>query len=390
MRHMHDVMAGHIERGDVPGLVGLVSRRGEAHVVALGVQTAGGRAMKRDSLFRIASMTKPVTAAATMILVEDGLVRLDEPVDRLLPELADRRVLKSVEGPLDDTVPADRPITIRDLLTFTLGYGYLFSEKPSPVDEAIARLGLAPGPPRPSDRPPPDEFMRRLGSLPLLFQPGERWLYNTGAEVLSVLVARASGRPFEAFLKERLFDPLGMKDTAFAVPASSVDRLTTAYQRNPRTGTVDVFDPSEGSDWTHPPAFPNGAAGLLSTVDDYLAFAAMLMDFGRHGSTRILSRPSVELMTTDRLTPEQKARSGLLPGFFAGHGWGFCLYVVTERSGLQSVGSYGWTGGLGSAWDSDPREQMITILLTNKLWESPVPPAVFEDFATLAYSAIDD
>lgn len=386
---MHDVLATHVEGGGVPGLVALVGRRGEVHVEALGVQTAGGRPIQRDSLFRIASMTKPITAAATMILVEDGVVRLDEPVDRLLPELADRRVLRSVEGPVDDTVPAHRPITVRDLLTFTLGYGYLFSEKPYPIHEATARLGLAPGPPKPSDKPEPDVYMSRLGSLPLLFQPGERWLYNAGAEVLSVLVARASGRPFDAYLKERLFEPLGMTDTAFAVPATSLDRLTTAYQRNAQTGALDVFDPARGSDWTIAPAFPNGAAGLVSTVDDYLAFAQMLMDLGRNGTDRILSRPSVELMTADHLTAEQKARSGLLPGFFAGHGWGFCLYVVTERTGLQSVGSYGWTGGLGSAWDNDPREQMITILATNRLWESPAPPAVFEDFATLAYSAID-
>src|SRR5579872_377719 len=382
LRRMHDVVAGHVERGDVPGLVGLVSRRGEVHVEAIGVQTAGGRHIKRDSLFRIASMTKPVTAAATMILVEDGLVRLDEPVDRLLPELAGRRVLKAVDGPLEETVPANRPITVRDLLTFTLGYGYLFSARPFPIHEATARLGLGAGPPRTSDKPAPDEYMRRLGTLPLLYQPGERWLYNVGAEVLSVLIARASGRTFDAFLKQRLFEPLGMDDTGFVVPPSSVDRLTTTYQRNPVTGAIDVFDPSEGSDWTRSPAFPNGAAGLVSTVDDYLAFAAMLMNLGRHGKERILSRPSVELMTTDQLTAEQKAQSGLGPDFFADHGWGSCLYVATGRTQLQSVGSYGWNGGLGSAWDSDPREEMITILLTNKLWDSPKPPPVFTDFAT--------
>ncbi|MGA7910242.1 MAG: serine hydrolase domain-containing protein [Candidatus Dormiibacterota bacterium] len=249
---------------------------------------------------------------------------------------------------------------------------------------------MAPGPPLPSDRPSPDEYMRRLGSLPLMYQPGERWLYNAGAEILGVLVARASGRSFDAFLSERLFEPLGMKDTGFAVPAVSLDRLTTSYMRNPQTGSLDVFDAADSSDWSRPPAFPNGAAGLVSTADDYLAFAQMLMNQGRHGRTRILSRPSVELMTSDQLSAEQKAVSGFGPGFFADHGWGFCLYVVTERTGLASVGSYGWNGGLGSMWESDPREEMITILLTSKLWESPTPPPVFADFWTLAYSAIDD
>jgi len=386
---MHDVLAGHVERGDVPGLVGLVSRRGEVHVEVAGAQSTGGHPIKRNSIFRIASMTKPVTAAATMILVEDGLLRLDEPVDRLLPELADRRVLTEIDGPVDQTVPARRPITIRDLLTFRMGLGYLFTPRLYPIHEAIAEQGLSAGPPRPAALPAPDEYMRRLGTLPLLYQPGESWLYNTGAEVLGVLVARASGQPFGTFLKQRLFEPLGMDDTGFVVPASRVDRLTTAYQRNPQTGAVDVFDPSEGSDWTRAPAFPNGAAGLVSTADDCLSFAQMLMDLGRHGKDRILSRPSVELMTTDQLTAEQKTRCGFGPDFFADHGWGFGLYIATARTQMQSVGSYGWNGGLGTAWESDPREEMITILLTNKLWESPTPPAVFGDFWTQAYSAIE-
>jgi CubicO group peptidase (beta-lactamase class C family) len=387
---MRSVLAGYVERGKIPGLVGLVSRRGEVHVEALGSRTIGGAAIARDSIFRIASMTKPVTAAATMILVEEGRLRLDEPVDRLLPELADRKVLKNLDGPVDATVPANRAITVRDLLTFTLGQGVLFTPETYPVDAAAAELGIAAGPPRPESMPPPDEYMRRLGSLPLMFQPGEAWLYNTGAEVLSVLVTRASGQPFDRFLEERLFGPLGMKDTGFDVPAAKRERLTTSYARNQETGTLEVFDPAESSGWSRPPAFPSGAGGLVSTVDDYLSFGQMLFDGGRHGSGRILSRPSVELMTTDQLTAEQKAKSGFGPDFFADHGWGFCLYIVTRRTGLASVGSYGWSGGLGSMWESDPREDMVMILLTSTAWESPVPPPVFADFWTLAYSAIDD
>ena len=387
---MHSVLTGYVERGEIPGLAGLVWRRGDLHVEVIGALSAGGSPLQRDSIFRIASMTKPVTAAATMILVEEGLLRLDEPVDRLLPELADRRVLEDVRGPLDATVPANRPITVRDLLTFRVGLGYLFSPELYPIHRALEDAGMAPHPPRPSDMPPPDEYMRRIGTLPLMYQPGETWLYNVGAEILSVLVARASGLPFDAFMKERLFDPLGMKDTGFAVPPASRARLTTSYLRNPHTDALEVFDAAETSDWSQRPVFPNGAAGLVSTVDDYLAFAQMLMHDGRHGKRRVLSRPSVELMTTDQLTAEQKRTSGFGPAFFADHGWGFCLYVVTERTGLASVGSYGWTGGLGSMWESDPREEMITILLTSKLWESPTPPPVFADFWTQAYSAIDD
>jgi CubicO group peptidase (beta-lactamase class C family) len=388
---MHDVLGGYAERGEVPGLVALVSRRGEVSVDALGVKTAGSNeAVRRDSIFRIASMTKPITAAATMQLVEEGKLRLDEPIDLILPELSGRRVLKRIDGPLDDTVPANRPITVRDLLTFRMGFGLLFAPPTFPIVKALGEQGLAPGPPRPSTSPPPDEWMRRLGSLPLMYQPGERWMYNTGSEVLSVLIARASGQTFDAFLRQRLFEPLGMKDTDFSVPADKLDRFTTSYWTNPQTGAFDVFDPIEGSDWSRLPAFPSGAGGLVSTADDFLAFAQMLMDGGRYGSRRILSRPSVELMTTDQLTAEQKAKSGFGPGFFESSGWGFGVSIVTRRTDMASVGSYGWNGGLGTLWSSDPREQMITILLTNRALESPSPPGVFVDFQTSAYAAIDD
>lgn len=387
---MHDVLAGYVGRGEVPGLVGLISRHDETHVEAIGTRSIGGEPIARDTIFRIASMSKPVTAAATMVLVEEGLVRLDEPVDRLLPELSERRVLRAVDGPVGDTVRANRAITVRDLLMFTAGFGYLFAPRLYPIHEATAELGLSAGPPRPASLPTPDEYMRRLGTLPLLFQPGTSWLYNTGAEVLSVLIARAAGQSFERFLQERLFEPLDMKDTGFVVPAAKLGRLTTSYVNNRETQALDVYDAAETSDWQKAPAFPNGAGGLLSTVDDYLAFGRMLMNGGRLGNARILSRPSVELMTTDQLTAEEKANCGFGPEMFAHHGWGFCLYIVTRRAGLDSVGSYGWSGGLGSSWESDPREDMITILLTSKLWDSATPPPVFGDFSTLAYSAIDD
>jgi CubicO group peptidase (beta-lactamase class C family) len=388
---MRDVMAGYVDRGEVPGLVSLISRRGEVHVEAIGAKTVGlNDPIGRHTIFRISSMTKPITAVATMILVEEGRLRLDDPVDRLLPELADRRVLNSIDGPVEDSRPAHRSITVRDLLTFRMGLGYLFPMAESPIERAIAGLGLAPGAPRPSADPAPDEFMRRVGTLPLMFQPGERWLYNTPAEVLSVLIARASGQPFDTFLHERLFEPLGMKDTGFNVPAAKLDRLATSYMPNPQTGALDVYDPAEGGDWSRPPVFPNGAGGLVSTADDYLRFAQMLMDGGHAGKTRFLSRPSVELMTTDQLTPDQHSTSGFGPEFFADHGWGCCLYIVTRRTQPASVGSYGWGGGMGTLWDSDPREELITILMTQAGQASPSAAGVFADFPTLAYAAIDD
>ena len=389
---MHDVMAGYVERGEVPGIVTLVCRRGEAHVDAIGRKAAGGHdPIRRDTIFRIASLTKPIAAAAAMILVEECKLRLDEPVDRLLPELAARRVLKRLDGPLDDTVPASRPISLRDLLTLRMGLGYIMAAGAYPILKAANEQQLLLGPPRPQTLPAPDEWIRRVATLPLMHQPGEKWMYDLGLDVLGVLIARASGQPLETFLSERIFEPLGMKDTGFSVPAAKLDRLATSYWSNPETGALEVYDEAEGGQWSRPPAFPAAASGLVSTVDDYLAFGQMMLSQGKHGRERVLSRPSVETMTTDQLTSGQKAVSGLVGGYFDSHGWGFGLSMVTRREGLsEPVGKFGWDGGLGTSWRSDPREEMVTILMTQRAWTSPTPPDVCRDFWTSAYQAIDD
>jgi CubicO group peptidase (beta-lactamase class C family) len=327
-----------------------------------------------------------------MILVEECKVRLDEPVDRWLPELAERKVLKRLDGPLDDTVPANRPVTTRDLLTFRMGFGQMMAPLDAyPILKAANEQQIGMGPPNPSTLPAPDEWMRRLGRLPLMHQPGEHWLYNTGSDVLGVLIARASGQLLETFLRERLFEPLGMRDTGFSVPEASLDRLATSYWTDSASGKLTVYDEAVGGQWSHPPTFPSGAGGLVSTIDDYLAFGQMMLSQGKHGGERILSRLSVEIMTTDQLTPEQKVVSGLVPGYFDSHGWGFGLSVVTRRDDVAMVpGRYGWDGGLGTSWYSDPREGMVTILMTQRAWTSPSPPDVCLDFWTSAYQAIDD
>jgi CubicO group peptidase (beta-lactamase class C family) len=222
LERMRDVMASHVGRGEVSGLVTLVSRHGETRVDAIGTKAVGGGRgpMQRDTIFRIASMTKPVTAAAAMILVEECTLRLDEPVDPFPPELADRQVLRRIDGPLDDTVPALRPITVRDLLAFTMGFGLVLAPPGTyPIQDAMGEHFPGNGPPNPSTTAEPDEYMRQLGALPLVHQPGQGWMYNTGSDVLGVLIERASGQPFETFLHERIFDPLGMSDTGFSVPA---------------------------------------------------------------------------------------------------------------------------------------------------------------------------
>ncbi len=388
---MHDFMAGYVERGEVPGLITLVSRRGEVHVDVIGTQAfADPTPMQRNTIFRISSMTKPIIAVATMILVEECKLRLDEPVDALLPELADRKVLKRLDGPLDDTVPAKRPITVRDLLTFRMGIGLLMAAPDAyPILKAANEQQIGMGPPNPSSMPAPDEWMRRLGSLPLMYHPGERWMYNTGSDVLGVLIARASGQPLETFLRERLFEPLGMKDTSFSVPMASLGRLATSYWTDPASGKRTIYDEAESSQWSRPPAFPSGAAGLVSTIDDYLAFGQMMLSRGKHGNERILSRLSVELMTTDHLTPEQKAVSDPASDFLDGLGWGFGVSVVTRRDDIAAVpGRYGWDGGLGTTWYSDPREEMVIILMSQFAFMPPSPLNV--SFWTLAYQAIDD
>jgi CubicO group peptidase (beta-lactamase class C family) len=386
---MHEVLAGHVAHGGIPGLVAAVSRRGETVVDVIGAATVGGPPMRRDTIVRISSMTKPITAVATLILVEECAVRLDEPVDRLLPELAGRRVLRSLDADLDDTEPARRPITVRDLLTFTLGSGMLMGPPGAyPIADALAASGLGAGPPRTAPVPAVDDWLRRFGELPLMHQPGERWMYHTGSTLLGALIGRAAGQSLESFLRERIFEPLGMRDTGFAVPGSELARLATTYAGD-SAGGLTVYDDAADSRWRTASAFPDGGADLVSTVDDYLAFTRMLLANGRHPGGRLLSRPSVEAMTSDQLTAAQKARSG--DDMFGNHGYGFGVAVVTRRETPAFVpGSYGWDGGLGTCWVTIPSEDMVTILLTQKMWDSPQPPPVRSDFLTCAVAAIDD
>jgi CubicO group peptidase (beta-lactamase class C family) len=381
LRRFDAVAATHVADDKVPGLVALVARGDQAHVAALGSLTVGGPPVQRDSLFRIASVTKLVTGAATLALVGEGLLALDEPVDRLLPELAGRRVLRRMDGPLDDTVPARRAITVRDLLTFTFGFGFvveMFSAtEPWPVVAASETVHLSTiGWPNLPEQPDPDTWIAGLGSLPLIAQPGERWMYNTGASVLGVLLARAAGEQFGEVLRSRLFDPLGMRDTGFWTP--DLDRLATAYR--PTSDGLEVWD-EPGGYWSKPPTFPDGAAGLVSTADDLLAFARMLLASGNP----VLSPAAVAEMTRDQLTPAQKGYSGLGPDFFDEVGWGFCTSVVTAG---PRTGAFGWAGGFGTTWLADPARDLTVIVLTQRALEGPQPPAVHTELQDAAYAAL--
>lgn len=373
--------AAHVGDETVPGLVALVARGDQVHVEALGSLSPGGPPVRRDSLFRIASITKPVTGAATLALVREGLLALDEPVDRLLPELADPRVLRRMDGPLDDTVPARRAITVRDLLTYTFGFGFageMFSmAEPWPVVVAESRLRLATvGPPDLGNQPDPDTWMAGLGSLPLLAQPGERWFYNTGASVLGVLCARAAGQPFGEVLRSRVFEPLGMRDTGFWTTETS--RLATAYQ--PTADGLQVWDEPAGI-FSQPPPFGDGAAGLVSTADDLLAFSQMLL----RGGAPVLSADAVAELTRDQLTPAQKAYGGLGPGFFDGVSWGYSVSVVTAG---ERAGAFGWAGGFGSTWLADPRRDLTVLVLTQRAFDGPGGHPLHDEVQAAAYAAL--
>jgi CubicO group peptidase (beta-lactamase class C family) len=342
-----------VEAGVAPGAVVGVWDRGETSVEAIGTTTpAGADRLCADAQVRISSNTKPLLAALTMLLAQDGVLHLSDPVERHLPELADRRVLRRLDGPLDDTEPAARSITVEDLLTMRLGFGWVFESR-CPAVERATQLGLGFGPPDPPALPPPDEWMRRFATLPLLEQPGSVWRYELAFAVLGVVLARAAGRRLDVTLADRLFEPLGMTDTAFAADPT---RLVPAFTRGEH-GLVS-FDGVADSRWASAPRFPDGRGGLVSTAGDLLRFAGMLLD----GGEGLLSASSVNAMTTDSLTARQRSGPSAAT-FLDSGGWGYGLGVRDTPAGHR----YGWGGGLGTLWYSWPEHDLAAVLVTQVL-----------------------
>lgn len=390
LERMRPVLSGPIDRREVAGLVALVSRGDEIHLETLGVQDlATGAPMTRETIFRLASISKPITAVAAMTLVEQAVLRLDDSVEPWLPELADRKVLRSLDGPVDDTVPAHRAITLRDLLTFQLGFGAIMAPPGAyPIQALIAEAGIGAGAAGPQIGN--DEYMRRLGALPLLHQPGERWMYHSGSDVLGVLIARVTGKSLGEALRERVFDPLRMHDTGFTIAPDKIGRLAGCYERDAAGALQPYADPRPGGPTT-PVAFESGGGGLFSTVDDMLAFGRMMLAMGYAPGGRILGRPTVELMTTDQISAAAKAASPFFPGFWEHYGWGFGVSVVTRRGTIsETPGRYGWDGGFGTTLRIDPKEDMISLFLMQRMMTAPDDTAINEDFLTLAYQAIED
>jgi CubicO group peptidase (beta-lactamase class C family) len=343
------------------------------HVAVAGAMEFGGRPMARDTLFRIASVTKPMTAATVLAQVDAGLLALDEPIDRLLPELAGRRVLRAPDAELTDTVPARRAVTVRDLLTFTWGFGMpgamFLAPSPWPIYTATVERDLHTfGPPAPAHTPDPDTWLTRLAELPLLAQPGERWLYQSGSQVLGVLAARVDGVPFGDVLRRRVLAPLGMRDTAFHTTDTA--RLATAYEKH--DGQLVAADPPDGQ-WSRPPAFHDGGAGLVSTVDDVVAFGRALL----RGGGPVLTPDTAAAMTRDQLTPAQ--REFWQPGFsfLDERTWGYGVAITAG-------GAYGWEGGSGTAWTNVPADDLTVVVLTQRAFDEHGPPAICGDVLAAA------
>jgi CubicO group peptidase (beta-lactamase class C family) len=338
--------------------------------------------LARDAIFRIASLTKAIVAVAALTLVEEGILSLDEPIDELVPELASRRVLRSLDAELDDTVPARRPVVVEDLLTYRLGFGsVMMPANTYPIQRAEAELGLQsigrpPWPPRPHNA---DEWIAALATLPLMYQPGERWLYNNSGQVLGILLARACGQSLESVLRTRIFDPLGMTDTGFSVPPQKLARLTTFYRSDPESGALSVLDAPSRSWWSTPLRWADGSGWLVSTIDDYWSFVSMLLAGGTGNGRRILSTESVALMTSDHLAPSQREGNTL---FLGPHGsWGFGLAVPASGAADEAFPcGIGWDGGTGTTWRSNASRRVTAILFTQRQANSPVPPSLIENF----------
>ncbi|HWJ12032.1 MAG TPA: serine hydrolase domain-containing protein [Nocardioides sp.] len=364
----------------IPGAVALVARGEAVEVASTGRRAVDGAPMTRDTVFRIASLTKPIIAAAAMVLVDRGRLGLDDPVADLLPELAAPSVLVDVRGPVDDPdnrVPAERPITLRDLLTFGAGHG-LPAEYDAPV---VARLveELAQGPLQPATMPEPEEWMRRLAGLPLLHQPGRGWTYNTGADVLGVLLARAGGAPLGDVLAETVLEPCGMTDTGFWT--EDTERLATYYRRD--GSELVLADPPDGQ-WAAPPPFASGAGGLLSTVDDLWAFGRMLLAGGEHRTgrqlRRVLAAESVRLMTTAHVVDPHP--------FLDGQGWGFGGGVDVTRDHPWNVpGRYGWVGSSGTAAYVVPATGTVVVWLSQVQLGGAAETAAMAEVLTYAAGA---
>ncbi len=391
-----------VEAGRIPGAVAMVARNGKvAYFEARGLaDREKGVAMKPDTIFRIYSMSKPITGVALMMLFEEGKFKLGDPVGKYLPELADMQVLTeknaveggptfnipdldedSAPGPAVDsnaytTAPAKRQITVQDLLRHTAGFSYGFFGSTS-VDKMYVANGVLV-----SDRDIADT-VRKLGEIPLQYEPGSRWHYSVAVDVQGRLVEVLSGMPFDEFLQERIFGPLGMVDTGFYVPKEKMSRFAQMYSPNGEGG-LDVANPAMSRNYVNEPTLFSGGGGLVSTANDYMRFCQMMLNGGELDGKRFLSRKTVELMTVDHCADIPAGREGQGYGF----GLGFAVAKDLARIGIPtSIGEYNWGGAAGTRFWIDPKEQLIGVYMVQIL---PHPFTFGEDFKILSYQSIAD
>ncbi|HVX75900.1 MAG TPA: serine hydrolase domain-containing protein [Bradyrhizobium sp.] len=392
----------YIEAGRFPGTQLLVYRRGKVvHSAVQGLADIERRLpVKDDTIFRIYSMTKPITTVAFMMLFEEGRVALDEPVHKYIPEWKDLGVFVAGTGPAFLTRPPSRPMQIIDLLRHTSGLTYGFQQR-SNVDAfyrtrkigEVEKAGTL------------DSMIEELGKIPLEFSPGEAWNYSVSTDVIGYLVGKISGQPFEQFLKQRIFDPLGMSDTGFHVPADKAHRLAACYSADPqggatfhaadRKGGLTLQDDPATSSFLSPPSFISGGGGLVSTAGDYLTFCRALLNGGELGGVRLLGPKTLALMTSNHLPggrylPEL-SRSLFSEAAYNGIGFGLGFSVTLDPAKTLipgSAGEYAWGGAATTSFWIDPAEELIAIFMTQVLPSSAYP--IRRELRTMIYAAITD
>ena len=381
----------YVDAGKIPSALTLVARRGEiGHFSALGLMDSErGKPVRKDTIYRIYSMTKPITTVALMMLYEEGRFQLNDPVGEFLPEWSDVEVWVSGEHPDFKTRPPDRAMTIRDLLSHQSGLTYGFTDD-NPVDRAYPNLIQR----QTFDRPLA-EWSTILAGLPLLYSPGTAWNYSVSTDLCGYLVEVISGQKFDAFLKERILGPLGMVDTAFYVPDDRLDRFAACYAPTAENGFVLQDDP-ETSPYRKTPMLLSGGGGMVSTAPDYFRLCQMLLNGGELDGQRILSRKTIELMTTNHLPDGKSLAEFAIPGRWSeatlgGIGFGLGFSVVLEPSASQIVGSagqYAWGGAASTAFWIDPVEEVIVVFMTQLIPGNDYP--LRRELQVLVNAAIDD
>jgi CubicO group peptidase (beta-lactamase class C family) len=383
LARIRPVVEKYVNEGKFAGVLTLAARRGEvAHFECVGMMDKeASKPMQENTLFRIYSMTKPITSLALLMLYEEGHVRLNDPISRFIPAFKD---LKIYVRPLSigmELAGLQREITVRDLLTHTSGLTYSFFED-TPVDALYRKVEIL------RSNRSLKEFVEELVKLPLVHQPGTVWRYSVATDVVGYLVELISGMPLDKFFEERIFQPLGMIDTGFMVPSEKVSRLSTVYEFRPE-GRLEPIDTPANSEFTMPRRFLGGGGGLVSTIADYLRFAQMMLNGGELNGARLVSRMTIELMTINHLPAHLLPFGVTAPNNGAGFGLGVSVLMdLGQYGGLGSVGAYSWGGAATTTFWVDPKENLIGILMTQCMPSFHFP--ITDDFRVLAYQAIAD